>query len=222
MSLVPAWHSTIFAPYFVIGAVHSGVSAVVTLMVILRRVFHLEHYITPDHFDSIGRLLIAVATTWFYFTWLDIIFALYAQDTQEVAVWELRLFTWPYNLLMVVFFLTGYLIPVPLWLSRRVRRNIRAMFWTSLLVNIAMWLERFIIIVPGLQYKHPFTFTWGTYWPTPVEIVLIIGSFAIVSFGILVFAKLFPIIPIFDEKEGQVIREEIQIGRRKVPAVIRE
>lgn len=222
MSLVPAWHSTVFAPYFVIGAVHSGVSAVVTLMVILRRVFHLEHYITPDHFDAIGRLLIAVATTWFYFTWLDIIFALYTQETQEVAVWELRLFTWPYNLLMVIFFLTGYLIPVPLWLSRRVRRNIRAMFWTSLLVNIAMWLERFIIIVPGLQYKHPFTFTWGTYWPTPVEIILIIGSFAIVSFGILLFAKLFPIIPIFDEKEGQVIREEIQIGRRKVPAVIRE
>ncbi|MBI2941618.1 MAG: polysulfide reductase NrfD [Chloroflexi bacterium] len=222
MSLVPAWHVTIFAPYFVIGAVHSGVSAVVALMVLLRWAFHLQAYLTPDHFDAIGRLLIAVGNTWFYFFWLDFFFALLAREPDEVAVWELRLFHWPYNVLFAIFLITAYFIPVPLWLFRRVRRSIPLMLLTSISVNIGMWLERFLIIIPGLQWKQPLTFNWFGYRPSIVEIILVTGSFALVAFGVLMFSKFFPIIPLFDIKEGQKLRHDLRIGHRQVPGVIRE
>jgi molybdopterin-containing oxidoreductase family membrane subunit len=97
------------------------------------------------------------------------------------------------------------------------------MFWTSILVNIGMWLERYILIVPPLSFKQPFTFTWqNPYTPQPIEWVLTLFSFALVTTGILLFAKIFPIIPLFDIKEGQILKREVQIGRAKVPAVIRE
>lgn len=221
-AIVPAWHSTIFAPYFVIGAVHSGVSAVVTVMVILRRALHLEKYITPDHFDALGRLLIAVATTWFFFFFVDYVFAAYSQEPSELAVMNARTFVWPFNLLSIIFLLSAYFIPVPLWLFRGVRRSAKLMLITTLLVNVGMWLERFLIIVPGLLYKSDDPFMWGSYTPTLSEYAIVIGSIAFVSLGLLVFAKLFPIIPIYDMKEGQTLQEEIAVGRREVPAIIKD
>lgn len=222
MALVPAWHVTIFAPYFVIGAIHSGVSAVVMLMALMRRFLHLESYIKPDHFDALGRLLVVVATAWFYFFVLDFIFALYSRETQEIAVMELRLFHWPYNLLFLVFIFASFIIPVPLWLFRKVRRNVGLMFLTALLVNVGMWLERFLIIVPGLQYKQPLTFVWGEYRPSITEIIIVTSSFALVSLGILLFSKFFPLVPIWEQKEGQRLQDEIQVVKKKVSAVIRE
>jgi molybdopterin-containing oxidoreductase family membrane subunit len=218
----PAWHATIFAPYFVIGAVHSGVSAVATLMAILRKVFKLQDYITPDHFDALGRLLLVVSNVWFYFFLLDFIFGVFTQEPAELAVMNMRVFQYPYNLLSVIFLLTGYFIPVPLWLFRRVRRNVAAMFWTSILVNVGMWLERFLIVVPGLTLRGDLSFNFGEYGPALPEYGLVIGSFGIVALGILVFSKFFPIIPAFDIKEGQVIKAELAIGRRKVPGIMHE
>ncbi|MDP2935637.1 MAG: NrfD/PsrC family molybdoenzyme membrane anchor subunit [Dehalococcoidia bacterium] len=222
VALVPAWHATIFAPYFVLGAIHSGVSAVVTLMALMRRFFHLEDYITPDHFDALGRLLIAVALGWFYFFFIDFIFGLYSRESAEVAVMELRLFKAPYNILFIIFIFTAFLIPVPLWFMRRVRRSVLLMFITTILVNIGMWLERFIIIVPGLQYKQPLDFTWGEYSVSITELAIVSSTFAVVSLGILLFSKLFPLVPLSDQKEGQRLQDEIEIGKRSVPAVIRE
>jgi molybdopterin-containing oxidoreductase family membrane subunit len=97
------------------------------------------------------------------------------------------------------------------------------MFWTSLSVNVGMWLERYILIVPPLSFKQPFTFTWVSgYTPQPAEYILTLFSFAFVAMGILFFSKVFPIIPLFDIKEGQVLKQEIRIGRVRVPAVTRE
>lgn len=223
MSLLPGWHSTVFPPYFVIGAVHSGVSAVATLMALLRWAFHLEDYITPDHFDALGRLLVVVSTTWLFFFMCDFVFGIYSREAMELAVWELRMFTYPYNILFPVFLITAYIIPVSFWLFRRMRRNIAIMFWTSLLVNVGMWLERYILIVPAMSWKQSFSFGWVTeYQPQPYEWIFVAASFALVTTGLLVFAKLFPIIPIFDIKEGQVLKQEVQVGRVKVPGVIRE
>jgi molybdopterin-containing oxidoreductase family membrane subunit len=223
MAILPGWHATVFAPYFVIGAVHSGVSAVATLMVILRKVFSLHDYITPDHFDALGRLLVVVSTAWLYFFLMDFYFGLFNQEPTEVAIWELRMFTPYWNVLFVIFMFASYLIPVPIWLFRKFRRNIAIMFWTSILVNIGMWLERYILIVPPLSFKQPFTFTWqNPYQPQPIEWVLTLFSFALVTTGILLFAKIFPIIPLFDIKEGQILKREARIGRARVPAVIRE
>ncbi len=222
VALVPAWHATIFAPYFVIGAIHSGVSAVVTMMALMRRFFHLENYITPDHFDALGRLLIAVALGWFYFFFIDFVFGLYSQETAEVAVMELRLSRWPYNFLFAIFITTAFLIPVPLWFLRKVRRSPLLMFITTLLVNIGMWLERFLLFVPSLAYKQPLTFSWGEYAVSFAEVGIVSATFALVGMGILLFSKFFPLVPLSDQKEGQRLQDEIATGKRKVPAVIRE
>ena len=222
VSLVPAWHATVFAPYFVIGAVHSGVSAVVTMMAILRFAFKWEDYIRPEHFDSLGRLLIAVATAWLYFFLLDVFFGIFGGESRELSVMEQRLFTWPWGPMFLGIVVLGYIVPVTSWLFRSVRRNIGLMFVLSILVNVAMWTERLWLIVPGLQNKERLPFDWGIYTPSFLEAILVISSFALVSLGVLIFSKLFPLIPIWEQKEGQVLKEEMQIGRRSVPAIIRE
>ena len=222
VSLVPAWHSTVFAPYFVVGAVHSGLSAVVIVMVALRFLFKWEDYIRPEHFDSLGRLLIAVATAWLYFFMLDVFFGIFGGESRELSVMEQRLFSWPWGPMFLAIMVLGYVIPVGLWLFRSVRRNLGLMFVLSILVNIAMWMERLWLIVPGLQTKERLPFNWQTYTPSLVEITVVVASFALVGLGFLMFSKFFPLIPVWEQKEGQVLQEEIRIGKRRVPAIIRE
>ena len=221
-SAVEGWHSTIFAPYFVIGAVHSGVSAVVTMMALMRWLWKWDDFIRPEHFDALARLLIVVATGWLAFTFLELTFALYGQDAPEIALREMQMFQWPWNALFIVFFLTAYAIPVPMWLFKRVRTNIALMFWTSILVNIGMWLERFLIIVPGLARRTPFVYTWEAYRPSAVEWTIFIWSFAWVTFLMLLFSKFFPLVPLFEQKESQVFTDDVMIGRAKIPAIVRE
>ena len=222
ISLVPSWHVTVFAPYFVIGAVHSGVSAVVTLMIIMRKLYKLENYIWEEHIDALARLLIVVATGWLFFFWLDFVFALWLREEQELTVWQLRLFEPPWSWLFLLFITTSYIIPVPLWLFRKVRRSFTWMFWTSILVNIGMFTERLIIIVPGLMRKGPWSFTYETYRPSAVELTLVVGSVALVAFLLLMFSKFFPLIPLWEEKEGQKLIDEIQVGDRTMPALVKE
>jgi len=221
-SLDPVWHSTVWAPYFVIGAVHSGVSAVVTLMALMRWMFKFDNYIRHEHFDAIGRLLVVVGTTWMWFFLLDIFFDLWRQDPADDAIMHMRFFEWPYPLLLAFVWIFGYFIPVPIWAFRRFRRNIKLMFWTSIMVNIGMWAERYWLVVPGLQAKYQWTFSWLPYRPGPVEITLVVGSFALVGFLLLLFAKLVPPVPVWDELEGQHLAAEIQVGKRTVPAIVRE
>ncbi|MDO8532983.1 MAG: NrfD/PsrC family molybdoenzyme membrane anchor subunit [Dehalococcoidia bacterium] len=219
---VETWHATVFAPYFVIGAVHSGVSAVVTIMALLLWIFKLKNYIRPDHFDALGRLLVVVATAWLYFYVLDFFFGMYSLEPQELENRTLIMFQWPMSFLFVLFALASYLIPIPLWLSKKNRRNIPLMFWSSILVNIGMWLERFQIIVPGLLRKQAFTFTWANYSPTIVEIALVTASFALVGFGLLMFSKFFPLIPVWEQKEGQLLKDDVQVGRARVPGLVHD
>ena len=219
---VEGWHSTIFAPYFVIGAVHSGVSAVVTMMALMRWLWKWDDFIRPEHFDALARLLIVVATGWIAFTFLELIFAVYGLDAPELALRELQIFQWPWNVLFVTFVITGYIIPVGMWLQKRVRSNIALMFWSSLFVNIGMWLERFLIIVPGLARKSPFVFTWEAYRPSGVEWFILFWSLAWVSFLMLLFARFFPLVPLFEQKESQTFGDSIKIGRTSVPAIVRE
>jgi len=219
---VEGWHSTVFAPYFVIGAVHSGVSAVVTVMIILRWMFKWENYIRMEHIDALAKLLIVVATGWFFFFALEFIFGLYSLEGPEIALREMQVFQMPWKALFITFLLTSYVIPVSMWLVPKVRRNIPLMIFTTILVNIGMWIERFIIIVPGLARKQNFTFTWGGYTPSLVEITIVTATFALVTMLVLLFAKVFPLIPLGDAKEGMILHDEIKIGKVMVPAVMRE
>ena len=217
-----SWHSTIFPPYFVIGAVHSGVAAVVIVMALMRWFFGWYDYIRPEHFDALGRLLIVVATAWFFFFVMEFIFGLYGLEGDEIGVKDFLTSQPPWNWLFLTFVGTTYFVPVSMWLFKGIRRNPALMVVACVSVNIGMWLERFLIIVPGLAQKQTFTFVWYTYAPSPVEIVILIGTFALVSMLMLLFAKVLPLIPIYDIKEGEILKSEIQIGRRTVPAVIRE
>ena len=219
---VKSWHSTIFAPYFVVGAVHSGVAAVVFVMILLRWAYGWQDYIRKEHIDALGRLLIVVATAWFYFFTMEVIFGMYGREADEIAVRDLQFTKSPWNLWMMAFVGLTYFLPVALWLNRETRRNLWLMSIACVSVNIGMWLERFLIIVPGLAQKQVFSFTWGTYAPSLVEITIIAGTFALVTMLVLLFSRVLPLIPLYDIKEGEILKTEIQIGRRTVPATFRE
>lgn len=223
VALLPGWHTTILAPYFVVGAVHSGVAGVVTVMVALRLLLGLGQYIRAEHFEIVGRVQIAVALGWLFFFVCDFFFALIGADPMEVRLWELRLFTAPWSILFAIFMLTVFVIPFPLLLFRRFRSSIAAMFWISISINVGMWLERYILVVTPLTLKQPFVFTWvDNYVPRPIEYVLSIAFLALVALGLLVFARLFPIVPLWEIKEGQVVKQRIRIGQTQVPAAIQE
>jgi len=219
---VKSWHSTIFAPYFVIGAVHSGVSAVVFVMILLRSMFGWQEYIRKEHIDALGRLLIVVATGWFYFLCMEIIFGLYGREADEVAVRTMQFMEYPWNVLMIIFAGITYFLPVALWLPRSFRRNLWIMSLACISVNVGMWLERYLIIVPGLARKQVFTFTWQTYMPSITELLLILSTFGLVSLLLLLFSRVFPLVPLYDIKEGEFLRAKVQVGRSTVPATIRE
>ena len=222
MTLVPSWHVTVFAPYFVIGAVLSGVAAVITLMILMRWLFKWENYIWEEHIDAVTRLLIAVALTWHFLFWCELIFALWTREGQEIAVWQLRLFEPPWSWLFLAFWVFSFALPIPLWLFRRVRRNLALMLALSLLINVGMWIERFLIIVPALMRKQPMAFDFASYRPSPVEITIVAGTFALVGFLMLMFSKFFPLIPVWEAKEGVTLKEEIQVGNVSVPALIKD
>ena len=219
---VKSWHSTIFAPYFVVGAVHSGVSAVALVLIILRYIYGWQNYIRHEHIDALGRLLIVVATGWFYFFVMEVIFGFYGREADEIAVRNYQFMISPWNIWMFIFIGLTYFVPVSIWLSRTCRRNLWIMSIACVSVNIGMWLERFLIIVPGLARKQLLTFDWYTYQPSPVEWIIIGGTFAMVSMLMLTIARVVPLIPLYDIKEGEILRTEIKIGRVTIPAVFRE
>jgi molybdopterin-containing oxidoreductase family membrane subunit len=219
---VKSWHSTIFAPYFVIGAVHSGVSAVVFVLMALRWAYGWQDYIRKEHIDALGRLLIVVATGWFYFFVMEVVFGFYGREADEIAVRELQFTKPPWNLWMIFFAGLTYFLPMAIWITRWGRRNLWLMVVATVSVNIGMWLERLLIIVPGLAQKTVFTFTWGSYRPSPVEVTLVVGTFALVSMLLLLFSRVFPLIPLYDVKEGDILKTQVQVGRRAVPATFRE
>jgi Ni/Fe-hydrogenase subunit HybB-like protein len=221
MAIQPGWHSTALAPYFVIGAVYSGVAGVTTAMILLRRALHLQEYITQQHLDAMGRLLLVVAPAYFFFFLTDFYFGIFSRDPNEIQIWTLRFFEPPTNILFATQLIT-LLLPIPFWAMRRFRLDGRVMFWTSLSVNVGMWLERYLLVVTPLQLKQPFTFGWTpTYVPSVAEMISTVGSFALVVVGVLVFAKVLPIVPLWDEKEGQVLKTTVRVGQLELPAAAR-
>ena len=219
---VKSWHSTIFAPYFVVGAVHSGVSAVAFVLIILPSIYSWQNYIRHEHIDALARLLIVVATGWFYFFVMEVIFGFYGREADEIAVRDYQFMVSPWNIWMMIFVGVTYFAPVAIWLSKSARRNLWIMSLACILVNIGMWLERFLIIVPGLARKQLLTFDWYTYTPSAVEWIIIIGTFFLVTMLMLMIARVVPLIPLYDIKEGEILRTEIKVGRVTVPATFRE
>jgi len=198
MSINPGWHSTIFAPYFVAGAIFSGIAMVITLMVPMRKIFHLEDYLGDWHFDSMGKILLFTSLIVSYAYAVEMFMAWYGGNPYEKSVFWDRAFGpmgWAYWIMV----LCNCLIPL-LCIKKSVRINIPAMFVISIFVNIGMWFERFVIIVQSLSHSFP-VFTWKLYAPTWVELGITAGSFAWFFMFFLLFVKFLPAMAIAEIKE---------------------
>jgi molybdopterin-containing oxidoreductase family membrane subunit len=199
MAVQPMWHSTMFGPYFVAGAIFSGIAALIVAMAVIRRVFHLENYLKPVHFNNLGLLLLTMSLIWFYFTFAEYLTTWYGNEPAEMAVFRSKI-AGPFTPLFLTMVVCCFLIPAPILAFRKLR-TIRGTVIASIAVVIGMWLERFLIIVPTLSQPR-FTFNWGDYSPTWVEVVLTAGTFAYFVLLYAFFTKFFPIIAVWEYKEG--------------------
>jgi molybdopterin-containing oxidoreductase family membrane subunit len=197
MTVQPMWHSTIFGPYFVVGAIFSGVAAVLLALYVIRRLLRLEAYLREEHFRNLGLLLLTFCLLWGYFTFAEHLTTWYGRMTPEWHVLQGKL-SGP----MAPFFWTmlACCLPIPLALLI-FKRTPGGTALASLSVVVGMWLERFVIVL-GTMTRPRLTFNWQSYMPTWVELSITLGAFAYFLFLYLAFAKLFPIISIWEYKEG--------------------
>jgi len=206
MSVVPGWHTTIFAPYFVGGAIFSGTAMVMTLAIPMRRILRLERYITRDHFESLAKILLFTSLIVTYAYIVEYGLAFYSGDRAEIQHFLYR--TWGnYRGLFFTMILCNSILPLTLFV-RRLRRSIAWLMTLSILVNVGMWLERFVIIVSALSKEYD-PYSWGTYSPRPIEIGITIGSFGMFFTFFLLFAKGLPVLSITEIKE--------RVGTREAP-----
>jgi molybdopterin-containing oxidoreductase family membrane subunit len=198
MAIAPMWHSTIFGPYFVAGAIYSGIAVLIVAMVILRRVLCLEAYLQPLHFNYLGLLLLTMACAWLYFTFAEHLTTWYGRFPEEMVVLQSKI-SGPFAWLFWTMVATCFLLPVPILAFPRTR-TIVGCFVASVCVLVGMWLERFLIIVPTLSYPRLLS-AQGMYIPTWVELSITVGTFATFALLYVLFTKLFPIISIWEVKE---------------------
>jgi molybdopterin-containing oxidoreductase family membrane subunit len=198
MTLRPGWHSTIIGPDFVFGALYSGVAAVITAMALFRRCLHLEAYLTADHFRKLGLLLLVLCLVYAYFTVNEYIGSGYATQGGETSLLA-QIFRGPYTIQFWSMVSIGLLVP-GLLLALPWTRTIRGIVVASILVNIGMWMMRYIIVVPTLAspYLPAPQGVELTYIPTLVEWSISAGGFSVFCLLYLVFAKVFPIISIWE------------------------
>jgi molybdopterin-containing oxidoreductase family membrane subunit len=199
MSLVPGLHQTIFAPYFVCGAIYSGTAGIVTLMYVLRRAFkNFDRYILPHHFDNLGKLLLALSLIWTYINICEIFTGWYSDTSGELEQMNFKMFGYyaPLYWEMILFCAVAPLLMI----SKRMRCNLNAMLVMSIVINIGMFTERFLIVATSLPRQH-LPDAWGFYFPSTVEILITIGSFGIFLTLFLLFVKFVPSISIYEVKE---------------------
>ena len=199
MAIQPMWHSTIFGPYFVVGAIFSGIAALIVAMAILRKVFHLEAYLKPVHFNNLGLLLLTMSLLWFYFTFSEYLTSYYGNEPAEMHIFWSKI-SGPYSPLFWTMVFCCFIIPVPILAIKKLR-TITGTLIASIGIVIGMWLERFLIIVPTLAAPR-LSYNWGHYSPRWVEILITAGTVAYFIFLYAVFTKLFPIVAIWEYKEG--------------------
>jgi Ni/Fe-hydrogenase subunit HybB-like protein len=200
MAPVPGWHSTIFGPYFVAGAIFSGIAALIIAMAGLRKFLHLEDYLHPVHFENLGKLLLMMSLLWAYFVFAERLTTWYGNGTSEMNVFWVSQ-SGSYSPLYWTMVICNFVIPFPI-LSLRKTRTVVGCVIASCSVVVGMWLERFLIVVPTLGHKY-LPYSWGPYQPSKVEIMIMISTFAAMGLLYTLFAKLVPIISIWELKVGE-------------------
>jgi Ni/Fe-hydrogenase subunit HybB-like protein len=199
MAPVPMWHSTMFGPYFVAGAIFSGIAGLIIAMAALRKFLHLEEYLHPVHFQNLGKLLLLMSLLWAYFVFAERLTIWYGNEPSEIAVMYVTQ-KGSFAPLYWTMVACNFVIPFTI-LSLRKLRTIPGCVIASFGVLIGMWLERFLIVVPSLGHKY-LPYSWGVYRPQPVEIMITISTFAAMSLLYVLFSKFVPIISIWEMKAG--------------------
>ena len=200
-SIVPGWHTTIFPPYFVAGAIFSGFAMVQTLLIIVRKVLNLQDYITVGHIEAMNKVIVLTGSIVGIAYLTELFIAWYGQNPYEIhAFFENRgnIFSpygWSYYLMMFC----NVVSPQLFW-SKKLRRNITVTFFMSIIVNIGMWYERFVIIVTSV-YRDFLPSSWSTYYsPSIYEIGFYLGTFGLFFTCFFFFAKYFPVIAVAEIK----------------------
>jgi len=196
-SILPGWHSTIFPPYFVAGAIFSGFAMVLTLMIIVRKVMHLESYITLRHIEAMCKLVILTGGIVGLSYGIEVFIAFYSGDPYEQYAFLNRAagaLAWGYWITVACNVLT----PQLLWI-KKIRTSLKAVFAISILINIGMWFERFIIVVTSLE-RDFLPSSWAWFAPTRIDAAILAGSFGLFFTLFLLFSRFVPVISMADVK----------------------
>jgi molybdopterin-containing oxidoreductase family membrane subunit len=213
-SLVPGWHTTIFPPYFVTGAVFSGFAMVLTLLLVTRRVLRLERYITLDHLDAMAKILLTTGMIVAFAYATETFIAWYSANPYERFTFYNRAFG-PYALGYWLMVFCNVVVPQVFW-SARARRSVSLLFVASIFVNVGMWLERFNIVVISLSRDY-LPSSWSHYVPSLVEVGILLGSFGLFFTCYLLFVRFAPVVSFHEVKT--TIFEERHVEER-APAAI--
>jgi Ni/Fe-hydrogenase subunit HybB-like protein len=198
VSIIPGWHSTIFPPYFVAGAIYAGFAMVLTLAIPLRVLYPLRDLITMRHIQNMAKLMLATGLIVAYSYVIEAFMSWYSASKFESFMLINRA-TGPYGILYWALIATNLVIPQALW-SRRVRNSTVAIFVIALCVNVGMWLERFIIVVTSL-HRDFLPSSWGMYYPTIWDWATYAGTLGLFVMLFFVFVRLLPMISIFEMKQ---------------------
>jgi molybdopterin-containing oxidoreductase family membrane subunit len=200
LTLRPMWHSTIFGPYFVMGAIYSGIAALIIAMAILRRVYRLEAYFKRVHFENMGKLLLLMSCLWFYFTFAEYLTAWYGGEEAEMATFWSKV-SGPYAFPFWLMVASCTIIPFGLMCFRKTR-GVGGTSVASVFVVLGMWLERYNIVVPTSQHPR-MEMTISAYLPSMVELSIMAATFAGFILVYMVATKFFPIISLWEIEEGR-------------------
>ncbi len=198
IGIIPGWHSTIFPPYFVAGAIYSGFAMVMTIAIPLRKFYHLEDFVTERHLDNMAKVMLATGMIVAYGYMMETFMAFYSGNRFDKYMIMNRM-GGPYALLYWVLIACNIVIPQVLW-SRRVRHNVGLLFLISLVVNVGMWLERFIIVITSL-HRDFIPSSWGMYKPTIWDWATFTGTIGLFVFLIYLFIRFLPMISIFEMRQ---------------------
>ncbi|HVN10019.1 MAG TPA: NrfD/PsrC family molybdoenzyme membrane anchor subunit [Patescibacteria group bacterium] len=204
IGIIPGWHTTIFPPYFVAGAIYSGFAMVMSLAIPLRKFYKLEDFITMRHLDNMAKVMLATGLIVAYGYMLETFSAFYSGDVYEKFM-VLNRWTGPYAFFYWSLITCNIVLPQLMWL-RRVRANTLVLFVLSIVVNTGMWLERFIIVVTSL-HRDFLPSSWGMYWPTQWDIYTFFGTIGLFLTLFYLFIRFLPVIAI-SEMRGLVKEEE--------------
>ncbi|HUG39371.1 MAG TPA: NrfD/PsrC family molybdoenzyme membrane anchor subunit [Longimicrobiales bacterium] len=200
MAIVPGWHSTIFAPYFVAGAIFSGLAMVITILIPVRKIFGLEAYFTPKHFDAMSKLILLTGMIVTYAYIAEIFLVWYSMEPPHAeGQYIIAALSGPYWWAGSIMVLCNAVFPQLLW-SKQVRTSIPALFVITIFINIGMWFERFVIIIVSLSHEYE-PWQWNVYKPSWVEMSIMVGSFGWFFMWFLLFMRVLPPVSVAELKE---------------------